>query len=125
MCPLRFYQHLVDQCEWGFGLVWGHAVSSDLVTWEHLPPALVPTPASSDADGCFSGCAVLDECGRPIIMYTGVRLRSNPDTGPLPPKEHDLNQPFIETQCIATPVDGKNEGNFPATRDQPLTIPHR
>lgn len=51
--PRSFYQHLPEGCSWAFGLVWGHAVSTDLVRWEHLPPALVPTPHSVDADGCF------------------------------------------------------------------------
>jgi beta-fructofuranosidase len=49
---------------------WGHAVSTDLVHWEHLPIALAPTPASVDADGCFSGCAV-DDGGIPVIIYSG------------------------------------------------------
>lgn len=39
-------------------------------------------------------------------MYTGVRLRSNPDCGPLPPQECDLNLPFIESQLIAVPESG-------------------
>lgn len=209
----RFYQHIINGCEWDFGIVWGHAVSSDLVHWEHLPPALMPTPGGLDADGCFSGeashskasysmpssslqcfrccsgntrclqcsvaafaklephafcgkpcvlipvhcaamnnqvarhellnsgkgilrsclrlreadsqslgpavrnefivhaclcagCCIADSDGTPTIMYTGVRLRSNPDCGPLPPQEHDLNLPFIESQLIAVPESG-------------------
>ena len=58
--------------------------------------ALLPTPGSTDADGCFSGCSVVDTDGTPTILYTGVRLRSNPSCGPLPPAECDLNLPFIE-----------------------------
>lgn len=99
----RFYQHIINGCEWDFGIVWGHAASSDLVHWEHMPPALLPTPGGADADGCFSGCCIVDEDGTPIILYTGVRLRSNPDCGPLPPAECDLNLPFIETQLAAIP----------------------
>ena len=86
--------------------MWGHAVTTDLVHWEHLPPALMPTPGGLDADGCFSGCCIIDTDGTPTILYTGVRLRSNPDCGPLPPPEHDLNLPFVESQCYAVPELG-------------------
>ncbi len=53
-----------------------------------------------------AGCCIADSDGTPTIMYTGVRLRSNPDCGPLPPQEHDLNLPFIESQLIAVPESG-------------------
>ena len=96
-----FYQHIPEGCEWDFGIVWGHAISTDLVHWEHLPNALKPSPGGLDADGCFSGCAIVDTDGTPTILYTGVRLRSNPECGPLPPPECDLNLPFIESQLCA------------------------
>ncbi len=102
----RFYQHLTESCEWSFGIVWGHAISRDLVHWQHLPPALLPSPGGNDADGCFSGCCVVDSDGTPTILYTGVRLRSNPECGPLPPAECDLNLPFVESQLSATPIPG-------------------
>ena len=50
---------------------WGHAVSDDLVHWEHLPIALAPTPGGPDAEGCYSGCAV-DNDGTPTVIYTGI-----------------------------------------------------
>ena len=53
------------------GAHWGHAVSDDLVHWEHLPIALAPTPGGADPTGCYSGCAV-DHDGVPTIIYTGV-----------------------------------------------------
>jgi beta-fructofuranosidase len=73
-----FYQHNPYASIWG-NMHWGHAVSSDLVHWKHLPIALTPTPSGVDEGGCFSGCAVIKD-DKPVMIYTAV---------------------FPETQCLA------------------------
>jgi beta-fructofuranosidase len=65
-----FYQHNPNGPFWGT-MHWGHAVSEDLVHWQDLPIALVPTPDGADKDGCWSGCAVNNN-GVPTLLYTGL-----------------------------------------------------
>ncbi len=82
-------------------MCWGHAVSSDMIHWEHRPLALLPEELDTQGDtqdnefatgGCFSGSAVTD--GRKLyIMYTECH-----------PEGEELNQ----TQWMAH-SDRKNQ----------------
>ncbi|WP_027108280.1 glycoside hydrolase family 32 protein [Lacticigenium naphthae] len=48
---------------------WGHAISSDLVEWTYLKPALEPTDWF-DKNGCYSGSAI-EKDGKMFLFYTG------------------------------------------------------
>ena len=65
-----FFQHNPFAPYWA-NMHWGHAVSEDLVNWEHLGIALYPS-VFEDSGGVFSGSAVEDK-GRMHVFYTGIR----------------------------------------------------
>lgn len=50
--------HLFYQSRPGGGIVWGHAVSKDLLHWENLPVAI---PRQPDNKSIFSGSVVIDK----------------------------------------------------------------
>lgn len=85
-----FYQyHLTDGHD-DPPVVWGHAVSDDLIHFDYLPLALAPDE-SYDKDGCWSGSAVVKDDVL-YLFYTG----------------HVENQDgtHSEAQCLATSTDG-------------------
>lgn len=50
---------------------WGHAVSTDLLTWEELPIAMYPDQPYENGGGCFSGSGIVKD-GKPYFFYTAV-----------------------------------------------------
>lgn len=64
-----FYQLNPFQAKWGH-CCWGHARSTDLVHWEHLPIALVPDHKLGERH-CFSGCCVMNG-NQATIFYTSI-----------------------------------------------------
>ena len=66
-----FFQHNPIRPVWAPAVHWGHAVSDDLVRWRHVEHALVPSPGTADAGGCWSGC-VVDDGGVPTAVYSGL-----------------------------------------------------
>lgn len=110
-----FFQHNPYQADFG-PMGWGHVRSRDLVHWEHRPIAIMPTPASYDSAGIWSGSIVVHN-GTPTMMYSGVanlNLYSRDDD--LPPSDKQripqgYYHEFVleierEVQCIATSTDG-------------------
>lgn len=55
-------------------MTWGHASSTDLLTWDVHPDALLPGDGGTgyDDDGCWSGCTVVEDGGGVAVLYTGV-----------------------------------------------------
>ncbi len=77
-----FYQHNPFEAKWGH-LSWGHAISKDLLSWEHLPVAL----AAEKNLMIFSGSTVYDKYntagfgeGTLIAIYTGHQSDSGLET---------------------------------------------
>ncbi len=50
---------------------WGHASSTDLVTWRHHPIAFGPSAGGPDAFGCWSG-TFMPGLDRPAVVYSGI-----------------------------------------------------
>ncbi|KAG0586412.1 hypothetical protein KC19_2G088700 [Ceratodon purpureus] len=64
-----FYQYNPEGAIWG-NIIWGHAVSHDLVHWRYLEPAL-KTDHWYDIRGVWSGSATFLEDNTPVLVYTG------------------------------------------------------
>lgn len=94
-----FYQYFPYGPRWGT-MHWGHAVSRDLVTWEHKKLALFPT-RREDQNGCFSGSAV-EKDGKLYLTYTGVRYEVvNPED-----PHTCLDEQFESAQLMISSEDG-------------------
>lgn len=100
-----FYQYFPYAPVWGT-MHWGHAVSEDLVHWEHLGTALFPT-RNEDQNGCFSGSA-LEHDGKLYLYYTGIHYKKAD-----PANIHAcLNDEFTASQLMISSEDGMFFDNF-------------
>ncbi|MDF9830128.1 glycoside hydrolase family 32 protein [Parabacteroides sp. PF5-6] len=94
-----FYQHYPNDTQWG-PMHWGHAISTDLVHWEHQPIAIYP----DELGYIFSGSAVVDKANT-----SGLGSTENP---PLiafftyhDMKKEKAGEIDIESQGIAYSLD--------------------
>lgn len=100
-----FYQYFPYAPRWGT-MHWGHAVSPDLVEWEHKGIALFPSKRG-DQNGCFSGSAV-EKDEKLYLFYTGVRYELvNPDN-----VHTCLDEQFESSQMMICSEDGFQFDNF-------------
>ena len=100
-----YYQNNPNDVVWG-PMHWGHAISKDLIHWEHLPVALYPDEIGT----MYSGSMAYDENNTSGFAKYGekpmvaVYTAHNMETG-------------LEQQCIAYSLDqGKHFENIMAIR---------
>ncbi|XP_039037703.1 acid beta-fructofuranosidase-like [Hibiscus syriacus] len=67
-----FYQYNPNAAVWG-DIVWGHAVSKDLIDWLHLPLAMV-ADQWYDKNGVWTGSATVLHDGKIVMLYTGSTI---------------------------------------------------
>jgi beta-fructofuranosidase len=65
-----FFQYNPDAPTWAVACRWGRTTSPDLVRWGPVDVALAPQEGEA---GCWTGSVVVDDSGRPVIVYTSVR----------------------------------------------------
>jgi beta-fructofuranosidase len=66
-----FYQYNPKSAFWG-RIIWGHAVSRDLINWVHMAGAAIYPDEWYDVNGAWSGSATfLHKGSAPMILYTG------------------------------------------------------
>ena len=94
-----FHQYNPHASVWG-DMHWAHATSPDMMHWKRLPVAMAPSPGGPDADGVFTGSALVQHNGAPAVIYTGVQSVPR-DQATLSDGNHD----FRETQLLATSAD--------------------
>lgn len=90
-----FFQHNPYGNDWG-NMHWGHAVSRDLVHWQHCPIAI---PADPWGVGfAFSGCVVVDHQNTSGLAANGSM--------PMVALYTSSTIEGVQAQCLAVSVDG-------------------
>ncbi len=100
-----FYQYFPYGPMWGT-MHWGHAVSGDLVRWEHRDIALFPTKGY-DRNGIFSGSA-LEKDGKLYLYYSAVRyLEEDAENIHYAPRDR-----YETSQAVLVSEDGMQFDNW-------------
>jgi len=107
-----FFQYFPYAPYWGT-MHWGHAVSEDLVNWEHVGIALYPSK-DFDRNGVFSGSA-LDIDGKMHLFYTGVVYDETDPENIHVSKDGRI----LQNQVVITSLDGMHFDNI---KDKRLII---
>lgn len=118
-----FYQYFPYMPEWGT-MHWGHAVSEDLIHWEHLGIALFPSK-DYDRNGVFSGTA-LEQDEKLFLYYSAVKYLETDDED----IHRSKDEQFETSQAMIISEDGYHFDNMkekkkiiPVIRDEKIAHP--
>jgi len=110
-----FYQYNPNGSIWG-DIIWGHSVSTDLVNWIAVEPAL-EKDSPGDILGCWTGSATILPGNIPVIIYTGGDIDDHQVQNVVLPK--NLSDPYLRewikpaNNPVLQPVGpGFNESQF-------------
>ncbi|XP_077235713.1 beta-fructofuranosidase, insoluble isoenzyme 1-like [Tasmannia lanceolata] len=109
-----FYQYNPYGAVWG-NIVWAHSVSTDMINWKPLKPAIYPSKPF-DMNGCWSGSATILPRNKPVIVYTGIDPGNRQVQNIAFPK--NLSDPYLtewekpDYNPIMEPIDGINASSF-------------
>jgi fructan beta-fructosidase len=109
-----FYQHNPYGIQWG-NMHWGHAVSRDLIHWEHLPLAIRPVYGPAMRDWAFTGSAVYDR-GNSLGLERGpamVVIYTSTGRGECLMYSHDRGRTWIDDPGNPVLVHGGNNTGTP------------
>jgi beta-fructofuranosidase len=110
-----FYQYNPNGPLFG-NIVWGHSVSTDLVNWIILEPA-IERDTPSDINGCWTGSATILPGDQLVVIYTGRDIENHQVQNIMLPK--NCSDPYLrewtkaENNPVLLPVGpGFNSSHF-------------
>ncbi|RWR97123.1 beta-fructofuranosidase, insoluble isoenzyme 3-like protein [Cinnamomum micranthum f. kanehirae] len=109
-----FYQYNPKGAVWG-NIVWAHSVSTDLINWTPLDPAIYPSKPF-DINGCWSGSATILPGNIPAILYTGIDPSNRQVQNVAYPK--NISDPMLrewikpDYNPLMAPINGINSSSF-------------
>ncbi len=119
-----FYQHNPAGPYWS-QIRWGHIVSKDMVHWEYVKDAVVPT-AGICPEGIWTGGACIGPDGTPWLAITaGTNLYGNPNHGgqnvafahAADPNDPYLTEWVVEDKLVITQPNDNTQGEREQFRD--------